>query len=60
VISNFIYVGKPRVILVDGPMTLVDENLNLKGVLFFEGLKKISAMCGSQLVANTNPTTPMI
>ena len=38
VISGYIYVGQPRMVLIDGPLVLYDKENALKAVVFFSGL----------------------
>lgn len=53
VISSYIYVGQPRLVLIDGPLVLQDEKNQLKCVVFFNGLIKENNMCGVEFIANT-------
>ena len=53
VISNYIVVGKPRLVLIDGPLVVLDYKNSLKAVVFFNGLIKQSHLFSFEYVANS-------
>jgi hypothetical protein len=40
VLSEYYYVGKPSMILINGPLVVVDKKNHLKSVVLFQGLTK--------------------
>ena len=54
VISNYIVVGKPRLVLIDGPLVVLDYKNSLKAVVFFNGLIKQSHPFSFEYVANSD------
>ena len=53
VLAGYYFVGKPSMILIDGPLVVVDKKNSLKSVVMFSGLIKQSSMCGMEFIANT-------
>jgi len=44
VLSEYYYVGKPSMILINGPLVVVDKKNHLKSVVLFQGLTKESSI----------------
>ena len=40
VLAGYYFVGKPSMILIDGPLVVVDKKNSLKSVVMFSGLIK--------------------
>jgi hypothetical protein len=53
VLSGYYYVGKPSMILISGPLVVVDKKNSLKAVVLFQGLLKQHNLCGAEFIANT-------
>ena len=54
VLSGYIYVGKPSMIMINGPLVVVDKKNSLKAVVLFHGLTKESSLLQSDKM---NPNT---
>jgi hypothetical protein len=53
VLAGYYYVGKASMILIDGPLMVVDKKNQLKSVVLFQGLIKQQNLCGLEFIANT-------
>jgi hypothetical protein len=52
VLSGYYYVGKPAMILINGPLVVVDKKNSIKAVVLFQGLLKQNNLLGTEYVAN--------
>jgi len=53
ILSNYYYVGKPSMILINGPLVVVDKKNGIKSVVLFQGLHKQKSLLGVDYVPNT-------
>lgn len=59
-LSGYYYVGKPSMILINGPLVVVDKKNRIKSVVLFNGLKKDMSLLGSELTPNTKNSMEMV
>lgn len=60
VLANYYYVGKSSMVMINGPLVVVDKKNSLKSVILFKGLTKQSNMCGLEYIANTKPDMKVV
>lgn len=60
VLSGYYYVGKPSMILINGPLVVVDKKNRIKSVVLFNGLIKDLSLLGSELTPNTKNSMQMV
>ncbi|TNV83086.1 hypothetical protein FGO68_gene1895 [Halteria grandinella] len=61
VLSGYYYVGKPSMILINGPLVVVDKKNRIKSVVLFNGLTKDSfSLLSSELTPNTKNSMQMV
>lgn len=52
--------GKPRTVLIDGPLVLQDKSNSLKTVVKFSGLLKQNNLCGAEFIANSKQSKNIV
>lgn len=52
VLSGYYYIGKPSLILINGPLVVVDKKNEIKSVVIFKGLNKESSLFGAEYTPN--------
>ena len=52
ILSGYYYVGKPAMILINGPLVVVDKKNEVKSVVLFQGLLSQNNLLGTEYVAN--------
>jgi len=61
VLSGYYYVGNPSMILINGPLVVVDKKNRIKSVVLFNGLTKDSySLLSSELTPNTKNSMKMV
>ena len=61
VLSGYYYIGKPSMILINGPLVVVDKKNSLKSVVLFNGLSKSSLFSLFQeFEPNTKPSMKVV
>lgn len=52
ILAGYYYVGKPAMILINGPLVVIDRKNEVKSVVLFQGLLAENNLCGVEYVAN--------
>ena len=60
VLSGYYYVGKPSMILINGPLVVIDKKNQIKAVVLFKGLVKELSMFGEGMNPNTKSNMNMV
>lgn len=60
VLSGYYYVGKPSMILINGPLVVVDKRNQIKAVVLFNGLVKEKSFFRDGLTPNMKNNMNMV
>lgn len=60
VLSGYYYVGKPSMILINGPLVVIDKRNQIKAVVLFNGLLRERSIFRDGLNPNTQNSMKMV